>query len=97
MGLERDIERLNTILTMDDVDEDTKSKFEDMLQKLIHVGGMLSQSQRAWADSVLKGEKYEPEIKYENMVSSGKVSGKSTVQLLIKDHPLRPPQRKSVD
>jgi hypothetical protein len=54
----------------------------------------LSTKQRAWAIACLRGERYEPEPDYVNMVSSGLVPRGREVELLVKDKPLKPPGRK---
>ena len=94
MSIEKDLELLDKILEID-ISDELKEKFDDMRYNITHFGKSLSPAQREWADSVLEGKKYEAEEKYENLISSGKVSKKSTVELLVKDHPLKPPVKKS--
>jgi hypothetical protein len=65
-----------------------------MASKMLVSERPLTPAQRKWVESAIEGEKYEPEIKYSNMVSSGKASSVSTVELLVKDHPIKPPGRR---
>lgn len=68
-----------------------RKAFEDMLQK----GRPLTDAQRAWATAASRGERYEPEEKYLNMVSAGTVPRGREVELMVRDKPLRPPGRRN--
>ena len=65
--------------------------FEDMLQN----GRPLTDAQRAWATAASRGERYEPEEKYLNMVSAGTVPRGREVELMVRDKPLRPPGKRN--
>jgi hypothetical protein len=83
-------ELLEAVLERDDLSDYARSAFEDMQRQ----ERSLSPKQRAWAEAALKGERYEPEPEYENMVSRGLVPRGKEVEILVKDRPLKPPGRK---
>ncbi len=57
--------------------------------------GDLTPKQRAWAEAVAAGKRYDPDPEYLNLVSSGKAPRGREVELMVKDKPLRPPPRRS--
>lgn len=67
-----------------------QESFEDMLSRLEREPhAYLSDRQEGWLRHVL--ERHEPT--YKNLASTGQVSTESRVELMVRDHPLRPPGR----
>jgi hypothetical protein len=83
-------ELLEAVLEREDLSDYARSAFEDMQRQ----ERSLSPKQRAWAEAALKGERYEAEPEYKNMVSRGLVTPGKEVELMVKDKPLKPPGRK---
>jgi hypothetical protein len=83
-------ELLEAVLERDDLSDYARNAFEDMQRQ----ARSLSPKQRAWAEAAFKGERYEPESEYENMVSRGLVERGKEVELMVKARPLKPPGRK---
>ena len=91
-----DRELLGKLLAREELNDDEREAFADMLQQLndkwpVLTDGLrgLSLKQRAWAESRFG----ELEPCYENLVSSGQVPRGREVQLLFAPGPLKPPRR----
>lgn len=89
--VDRDAELLEAALDQD-LTPDAREAFERMRVELAR-RGPLTPKQRAWASAASRGEHYEPELEYENLVSSGHVPRGREVALMVRDKPLRPPGR----
>jgi hypothetical protein len=93
-----DQELLEAVLEKEDLDDRAHLAFEEMYRKTasgLWVGA-LTKKQRAWAEAVLEGRRYEPTPEYENLVSSGKVPRGNEVPtpLALQNLPKKPPGRK---
>lgn len=53
----------------------------------------LTPKQRAWAEAMVEGRRYDPAPEYENLISSGKAPRGREVELMVKDKPKFPPGR----
>jgi hypothetical protein len=93
---ERDAELLEAAIEHEKTSDKLKVIFEDMRDKTVVRGHPLSDKQRAWALAASKGERYEAEEEYLNLVSEGRVPPGKPVALLVDKFPkpLKPPGRK---
>jgi len=93
-----DRELLEAVLERPDLDQGAREAFEAMLQRFAVPpatnSAKLTAKQRAWAQAALRGDRYQAEPEYENLVSSGKAPRGREVELMVKDKPLKPPRRR---
>jgi hypothetical protein len=94
MSVIQDRDLLTEVLESD-IDDKRKTIAEDMLAKLDMFDRPLTPAQRKFAQSMLTGERFVPEEKYENLVSSGQVPRGKEVELNVGPLPLRPPARRA--
>jgi hypothetical protein len=92
-NLEADRSLLQSIVDDEDIAEDVRVKFEDMLSRLDKTNRPLTDAQRGWATATRGGERYEAVEKYENLVSRGLVPRGREVVVNTGPKPLRPPGR----
>jgi len=90
----QDVELLKKLLDdhWHELREGEGNAFGDMLDALEGGQGELTDKQRSWAREV--GERVGAVIEYENLMSTGRAPRGREVELMVKDKPLRPPQRK---
>jgi hypothetical protein len=75
---------------------DTSSTFDtiaDIERRTVRLGRLLSDKQRAFVGALAHDETYEPDIAYENLVSTGQVPRGKEVASMVGKLPLRPPGR----
>lgn len=91
MSTKSDIELLTKVLGYR-ISDYWREALEDMREKLRAGERMcLSEKQRAKVRELLE----ENEPQYENLISTGKAPRGREVELMVRDKPLRPPQRRS--
>jgi hypothetical protein len=90
---EQDQELLGAVLEREDLSDNRRVIFEDMLHRLERYGRPLTDKQRAFVQAALKGEKYNAEPEYENTWSAGKVpeGRKVATPAVLQNLPKRPP------
>lgn len=85
-----DLELLQEALDRDDLNEDARSRFLDMVDKLDE--HPLSPKQRAWLEASVAGERYEPEDA--PVPASAFPRGKEVpAPPVLQNLPLKPPTR----
>jgi hypothetical protein len=94
MTAEEDDVLLEEVLDKEDLGDKLRETFEDIREKTTAKGRPLSFKQREFAHAVLEGRRYDPPEEYLNLASSGTLARGREVELLVKDKPLRPPQRR---
>jgi hypothetical protein len=90
----KDEDLLHRVLEEAEISDAARAAFEDMQQKLVRFP--LTPKQRAWAEAVLRGDRYEGEDECLNLWSSGKVPKGRDVPTppVLQNLPLKPPGRK---
>jgi hypothetical protein len=88
---DQDVELLECVLEREDLSPSARAAFEEMAA----LGKDLTAKQRGWAQAALRGDRYEAEPEYENLVSSGRCPRGREVELMVKDKPLKPPSRRT--
>jgi len=91
----KDLALLAAVLERDDLSDAARAAFEDMQHKLDR--WPLTKKQRQWIEAALRGEKFEPEPEYENLVSSGRVPRGREVPTpaILQNLPKKPPPRRT--
>jgi hypothetical protein len=84
-----DRETLAKLLVHEELKDEEREAFADMLEGLNGKWRQLTEKQRAWASRRLD----ELEVRYENLVSSGKAPRGREVEMMFKPGPLKPPGR----
>jgi hypothetical protein len=91
--LEADEALLDEVLGKEELSDERRAIFEDMLA-WVHKGWELTDKQRQFAE-LAAGKRDSMDEEYENAWSAGKVPKGRDVELMVKDKPLRSPQRRS--
>ncbi len=91
--LDADEALLDEVLSKEELSDDRRAIFEDM-RDWVHKGWSLTDKQRQFAELAV-GRRDAMDEEYENAWSAGKVPKGRDVELMVRDKPLKPPQRRT--